>query len=229
MSVFQWIINFILHMDQQLPLIIHSIGGWTYLVLFVVIFIENGLVVFPFLPGDSLLFTAGAVAALPGSGLNPFLVYGVVALAAVLGDTNNYWIGHYLGPKVFTGRYRWVKKEYLQRTEDFYKRHGRKTIFLARFVPIVRSFAPFVAGIGRMTYPHFISYNVFGGITWTGLLIAVGYFFGNTPLIRSHFSLFVLAIIVVSTIPVFFEVFKEKRMIPATGSSGSGKNARQSD
>lgn len=211
MPIFNWIVNFLLHMDQQLPAIINSIGSWTYLVLFLVIFIETGLVILPFLPGDSLLFTTGAVAALPASQLNPWLVYGIMATAAVLGDTNNYWIGHYLGPKVFSGRYRWIKKEYLQRTEDFYKRHGRKTIFLARFVPIIRSFAPFVAGIGRMTYPHFISYNIFGGLIWTGLLISIGYFFGNTPLVRNHFSLFVLAIIVVSTIPVFFEYMKEKR------------------
>lgn len=210
MSIFQWIINFLLHMDQQLPVIIQNLGGWTYLLLFMVIFIETGLVILPFLPGDSLLFTTGAVAALPASQLNPVLVYGIMASAAVLGDTNNYWIGHYLGPKVFSGRYRWIKKEYLQRTENFYQRHGRKTIFLARFVPIVRSFAPFVAGIGRMTYPHFISYNIFGGIIWTGLLIGIGYFFGNTPVVRTHFSLFVLVIIIVSTIPVFIEFYKEK-------------------
>lgn len=210
MSIFQWIINFLLHMDQQLPVIIQNLGGWTYLLLFMVIFIETGLVILPFLPGDSLLFTTGAVAALPASQLNPVLVYGIMATAAVLGDTNNYWIGHYLGPKVFSGRYRWIKKEYLQRTENFYQRHGRKTIFLARFVPIVRSFAPFVAGIGRMTYPHFISYNIFGGIIWTGLLIGIGYFFGNTPVVRTHFSLFVLVIIIVSTIPVFIEFYKEK-------------------
>ena len=206
-----WIINFLLHMDQQLPLIINSIGNWTYLVLFLIIFIETGLVIFPFLPGDSLLFTAGAIAALPASHLNPWIAYGLVATAAVLGDTNNYWIGHRLGPKVFTGRIRWIKKEYLARTEDFYKRHGRKTIFLARFVPIVRSFAPFVAGIGRMTYRHFISYNIFGGIVWTALLVGLGFFFGNTPFIRSHFSLFVVGIIVVSTIPVIFEYFKGRR------------------
>lgn len=210
MSIFQWIINFLLHMDQQLPVIIQNLGGWTYLLLFMVIFIETGLVILPFLPGDSLLFTTGAVAALPASQLNPVLVYGIMASAAVLGDTNNYWIGHYLGPKVFSGRYRWIKKEYLQRTENFYQRHGRKTIFLARFVPIVRSFAPFVAGIGRMTYTHFISYNIFGGIIWTGLLIGIGYFFGNTPVVRTHFSLFVLVIIIVSTIPVFIEFYKEK-------------------
>lgn len=210
MSIFQWIINFLLHMDQQLPVIIQNLGGWTYLLLFMVIFIETGLVILPFLPGDSLLFTTGAVAALPASQLNPVLVYGIMATAAVLGDTNNYWIGHYLGPKVFSGRYRWIKKEYLQRTENFYQRHGRKTIFLARFVPIVRSFAPFVAGIGRMTYTHFISYNIFGGIIWTGLLIGIGYFFGNTPVVRTHFSLFVLVIIIVSTIPVFIEFYKEK-------------------
>lgn len=211
MSALQWLINFVLHLDTQLPMIIHSIGGWTYLVLFIVIFIETGLVVMPFLPGDSLLFTAGTIAALPGSGINIWLAYGVMAAAAILGDTNNYWIGHYLGPKVFTGRYRWVKKEYLLHTQDFYERHGRKTIFLARFVPIIRSFAPFVAGIGRMTYFHFISYNIFGGLIWTALLLGVGFFLGNIPLIKNHFSLFLLVLIIVSTIPAFFEFVKARR------------------
>lgn len=207
----QWIVNFILHMDQQLPLIINSIGGWTYLVLFLVIFIETGLVILPFLPGDSLLFTAGAIAALSGSALNPWLLYGLVALAAVLGDTTNYWIGDYLGPKVFTGRYRWIKREYLEQTEAFYQRHGRKTIFLARFIPIIRSFAPFVAGIGRMTYAHFIQFNLAGGITWTALFIALGYFFGNLPVVKGHFSLVVLVIIILSTLPGIYEVVKERR------------------
>ncbi len=220
MSIIQWIINFILHLDTQLPLIIHSIGGWTYLVLFVVIFIETGLVVLPFLPGDSLLFTTGTLAALGGSGINIWLAYAVMSAAAILGDTNNYWIGHYLGPKVFTGRYRWVKKEYLLRTQEFYDRHGRKTIFLARFVPIIRTFAPFVAGIGRMTYFHFISYNVFGGLIWPALLLGAGYFFGNVPLIKNHFSLFLLIIIIISTIPAFYEVIKARRESQQRGTAG---------
>ena len=205
------LINFILHMDQQLPGIVNSLGGWTYLVLFLVIFIETGLVILPFLPGDSLLFTAGAVVALPGALLNPWLIYVTVAAAAILGDSNNYFIGHYLGPKVFTGQYRWIKKEYLERTQSFYKRHGRKTIFLARFVPIVRSFAPFVAGIGNMHYVDFLRYNIFGGLTWTALFFWSGFFFGNVSVIKSHFSLFILVVIVVSTLPAVYEVLKERR------------------
>ena len=217
-------LDFILHMDQRLPVLINSLGGWIYLVLFLDIFIETGLVILPFLPGDSILFTMGAIAALPGAKVDPWLIFAVAAIAAILGDSNNYWIGRQLGPKVFTDRYRWVKKDYLLRAEDFYKRHGRKTIFLARFIPIIRSFAPFVAGIGRMTYGHFISYNIFGGIVWTGLLIWVGYFFGNVPLIKNNFSLFVLGIIVVSTIPAIYEVFKERRR----KASVSGKSVNTS-
>jgi membrane-associated protein len=210
MSFLQGAINFALHLNTQLPMVINSVGVWTYLILFAFIFIETGLVIFPFLPGDSLLFTAGAVAALHGSLLNPWLVYLVMAAAAILGDTNNYWIGHMLGRRVFSGRYRWIRKEYLDRTQDFYRRHGRKTILLARFIPIIRSFAPFVAGVGRMTYRHFIQYNVFGGILWAALLIGLGYFFGNLAVVNSHFSLFVVGIIVVSTIPVIYEVVKER-------------------
>ena len=165
----------------------------------------------PFLPGDSLLFTVGAILALPGSGLQLWLVYVVLAAAAVLGDTNNYWIGHFLGPKVFSGKYRWIKQEYLDRTEDFYKKHGRKTIFLARFVPIIRSFAPFVAGVGRMTYGHFISYNIFGGTVWVALVLGIGYFFGNVPLVKNHFSLFLLVIVILSTIPAIVEALKSRQ------------------
>jgi membrane-associated protein len=208
MTILQIFINFVLHLNTQLPMIINSIGVWTYAILFVVIFIETGLVIFPFLPGDSLLFTAGAIAALKGSMLNVWLVYLVMALAAVLGDTTNYWIGHHLGRRVFTGKYPWVRQDYLRRTEDFYSRHGRKTILLARFIPIIRSFAPFVAGVGRMTYPHFIQYNVVGGILWAALLIGLGYFFGNLPVVSTHFSLVVVAIIVISTIPVVYEIIK---------------------
>ena len=211
MSVIQWLINFILHLNTQLPIIIHSIGGWTYLLLFIIIFIETGMVVMPFLPGDSLLFTMGAILALPGSGLQLWLVYVVMASAAVLGDINNYWIGHFLGPKVFSGKYRWIKQEYLDRTEDFYKKHGRKTIFLARFVPIIRSFAPFVAGVGHMTYGHFISYNIFGGTIWVAVVLGMGYFFGNVPLVKNHFSLFLLVIVILSTIPAIIEALKSRQ------------------
>ncbi len=207
-TIIHWIIQFVLHLDTQLPIIINQIGPLTYLVLFAMIFIETGLVVMPFLPGDSLLFTTGTILALPGTLLSPWLVYLTVAVAAVLGDSNNYWIGNYLGPKVFSGRYRWIKHEYLVQTQNFFEKHGRKTIFLARFVPIIRTFAPFVAGVGRMTYGHFISYNLLGGVVWTALLLAVGYFFGNIPLIRNHFSLFLLILIIVSMIPAVYEAIK---------------------
>lgn len=213
-QIFQWFIDFVLHMDKHLPVIVSSIGAWSYAALFGVIFIETGVVIMPFLPGDSLLFTAGAIAALPHSGINIFALYLIVALAAVLGDTVNYWIGHFLGPKVFTTRSRWLKREHLERTHAFYEKHGGKTIFLARFIPIIRTFAPFVAGIGKMTYLHFISYNIFGGIAWTGLFLWTGYFFGSRPFIQKNFSFVVLAIIFISLIPVFWEFARAKMAKP---------------
>jgi membrane-associated protein len=199
-------IDFILHMDKYLDLIIRSAGIWTYLILFGVIFIETGLVVMPFLPGDSLLFAAGAFAAL-GS-LNVWVLFIPLALAAVLGDTANYWIGHYIGPKVFTMNSRWFKREYLERTQVFYDKYGGKTIFLARFIPIIRTFAPFVAGVGKMRYGYFISYNIFGGIAWTALFIFGGYFFGNMEIVRNHFSLVVLVIILISVMPAVVEALR---------------------
>jgi membrane-associated protein len=205
-------IDFVLHLDKYLDLIIRSVGLWTYGILFVVIFIETGLVITPFLPGDSLLFAAGAFAAL-GS-LNPYLLYLLLAIAAVLGDTANYWIGHYIGERAFTMNSRFIKREYLERTQKFYEKHGGKTILLARFVPIIRTFAPFVAGVGRMRYGYFISYNVVGGIAWTGLFIFAGYFFGNVPFVRNNFSLVVLAIIVISVIPAVVEAVKARRPSP---------------
>jgi len=214
-NVFEWFINFVLHMDEQLPIIIGQIGGWTYLVLFVVIFIETGVVIMPFLPGDSLLFAAGAVAANPETGLNTWVLFGLLATAAVLGDTANYWIGHFIGPKVFTQGSRFLKKEHLDRTHAFYQKHGGKTIFLARFIPIIRTFAPFVAGIGKMNYGYFISYNIIGGIVWTGLFLAAGHFFGNLPVVKENFSLVIIAIIVISVLPAVFEYIKGRREKPA--------------
>jgi len=214
-NVFEWFINFVLHMDEQLPIIIGQIGGWTYLVLFVVIFIETGVVIMPFLPGDSLLFAAGAVAANPETGLNTWVLFGLLATAAVLGDTANYWIGHFIGPKVFTQGSRFLKKEHLDRTHAFYQKHGGKTIFLARFIPIIRTFAPFVAGIGKMNYGYFISYNIIGGIVWTGLFLAAGHFFGNLPVVKENFSLVIIAIIVISALPAVFEYIKGRREKPA--------------
>jgi len=202
-------IDFILHLDRYLKLIIDSVGIWTYLILFVTIFIETGLVVTPFLPGDSLLFAAGAFAAL-GS-LNLITLFIILAVAAVLGDTVNYWIGHYIGDKAFTTNSRLLKREYLDRTQAFYQKYGGKTIFLARFVPIIRTFAPFVAGVGKMRYGYFISYNIFGGIVWTALFIAAGYFFGNVPFVRNNFSLVVIAIVLISVMPAVVEVIRNRR------------------
>jgi membrane-associated protein len=211
MDTIQYLIDLFLHLDKHLGALIVQFGGWTYVPLFVVIFIETGLVVTPFLPGDSLLFAAGSLAALPDSPLHIVVLYVIVAIAAVLGDTVNYWIGHYMGPKVFTGNNRFIKKEYLDRTHNFYEKHGAITIILARFIPIIRTFAPFVAGIGRMTYWHFISYNIIGGIVWTALFTFGGYFFGNLPFVQNHFSIVVLAIIIISVIPAVVEVFRSRQ------------------
>lgn len=215
LNIINWFVDFVLHMDEHLPVIVNSIGGWTYLALFVVIFIETGVVIMPFLPGDSLLFAAGAVSALPHTGLNTFLLFVLMAFAAVLGDTVNYWIGHFIGPKVFTTGSRWFKKEYLERTQAFYEKHGGKTIFIARFIPIIRTFAPFVAGIGRMRYGYFFSYNVFGGIVWTALFLGAGHFFGNLQIVKDNFSLVIIAIIVISVIPAVIEVIKGKNTKPS--------------
>jgi membrane-associated protein len=204
----KWFIDFVLHMDKHLPQIVNDIGIWVYLVLFVIIFIETGVVIMPFLPGDSLLFAAGAVAAT--TSMNIWILYVLLAVAAILGDTVNYWIGHYIGPKVFTQNSRWLKREYLERTHAFYQKHGGKTILLARFIPIIRTFAPFVAGIGSMSYGYFISYNVVGGLVWTGLFLGAGYFFGNLEFVKENFSLVILAIIVISVLPAVFEFLKER-------------------
>jgi membrane-associated protein len=207
MNIVQLLTGIVLHLDKELSAIIAQYGVWTYAIMFVVLFVETGFVVTPFLPGDSLLFAAGAFAA--AGSLNLWAIFGLMAVAAILGDTCNYWIGHRLGTHAYNVK--WIKREYLDYTREFYHKHGRKTIFLARFVPIVRSFAPFVAGIGRMTYPHFITYNVAGGIAWVLLLAAMGYFFGQIPLVRDHFSLVVLAIVVLSTIPAIIEAVKARR------------------
>lgn len=212
MDIIQWFINFVLHMDEELPVILQALGMWTYAALFLVIFMETGFVVTPFLPGDSLLFAAGAMAALGGLDIIPLFV--LLAAAAILGDTVNYWIGHYIGPRAFSGGIRFLKKEYLDRTQAFYEKHGGKTILLARFVPIVRTFAPFVAGVGRMRYSYFISYNVFGGLLWTALFLFGGYFVGNLEIVKNNFSLIVIAIILISVLPAVFEFIKARRETP---------------
>jgi membrane-associated protein len=200
--------DFLLHIDRYLSVIIQDFGAWSYLILFVVIFIETGLVVTPFLPGDSLLFAAGAFAAV--GAFNPVLLFVLMAIAAVAGDTANYWIGHKIGPRVFSGEVKFLKKEYLDKTQAFYEKHGGKTIFLARFIPIIRTFAPFVAGVGKMRYGYFISYNIIGGIVWTALCTFVGYFFGNLPVVKENFSLVIVAIVIISVMPAVWEVVKAK-------------------
>jgi membrane-associated protein len=210
MELVKKLIDIALHLDKYLSAIIQQYGLWTYAILFVVIFIETGFVVMPFLPGDSLLFAAGTFAAL-GAFKVGWLILALSA-AAVIGDTVNYWIGHYVGPKVFTReKARFFKKEHLDRTHAFYEKHGGKTIIIARFVPIIRSFAPFVAGIGRMSYGRFVAYNVIGGVGWVVLLVGVGYFFGNIPLVKKNFSLAILAIIAISTIPVVTEYLRHRK------------------
>jgi membrane-associated protein len=205
------VIDWFLHLDRYLGQIINDFGFWTYGILFVVIFIETGVVIMPFLPGDSLLFAAGAFAAIDSSGLNIFLLYGLMAIAAIIGDTTNYWIGRKIGAKAFTGEVKWLKKEYFDRAHAFYEKHGGKTIFLARFVPIIRTFAPFVAGVAQMRYGYFLSYNLIGGVVWTGLFLFAGYFFGNLSFVEENFSLVILAIIFVSFIPVVIEGIKGRK------------------
>jgi membrane-associated protein len=208
-NIITWFIDFILHMDDKLAVIVSASGDWTYVFLFVLIFIETGLVVTPFLPGDSVLFAAGAlIAAQPV--LDIKLLYILTVVAAIGGDTVNYWIGHKIGQSVYKSNSRWIKKEYLDRTHTFYEKHGNITIFLARFVPIIRTFAPFVAGVGRMTYKHFISYNIIGGIVWPAIFLFGGYFFGNIAFIQNNFSLVLIAIIVISFIPAVVEFLKAR-------------------
>jgi membrane-associated protein len=207
MELLKYLIDLFLHLDEYLAKVITDYGVWTYGILFVVIFMETGFVVTPFLPGDSLLFAAGTFAAL-GS-LNIWYIAGLLMVAAVLGDTVNYSIGHYLGERAYN--IKWIKKEYLEKTHAFFEKHGGKAIFLARFVPIVRTFAPFVAGIGKMSYGYFITYNLVGGVVWVALFSFTGYFFGNIPFIRNNFEYVIIAIIFVSILPMVYEWWKSRR------------------
>jgi membrane-associated protein len=209
MDILQTLVDYILHLEKHLAALVQQYGVWTYTILFAIIFLETGVVITPFLPGDSLLFAAGALAAI--GDLNVVVLFVLLAIAAILGDTVNYWIGHKLGPRVFREDVRFLKREYLTRTERFYEKHGGKTIFLARFVPIIRTFAPFVAGIGTMEYGRFLTYNVLGGIVWTAGFVFAGYFFGNIPVVQEHFSLVIVAIIVVSLVPMLYEVAMARR------------------
>jgi len=194
-------IDFFLHLDTYLNVIIQNYGIWTYSILFLVIFAETGLVITPFLPGDSLLFAAGAFAAI-GS-LKIFWIFILLGAAAILGDTINYWLGHFVGPKIW-----FLNKKYLEQTQTFYERHGGKTIIIARFIPIIRTFAPFVAGIGKMTYQKFLIYNVVGGISWVAAFVFGGYFFGNIPLVKQNFTFVIFAIIFISLLPALLHLFR---------------------
>jgi len=219
-------IDYVLHLNKYLNDLVAACGLWTYLILFLIIFCETGLIILPFLPGDSLLFAIGALAATKGSPLNPHLCFVLLSIAAILGDTLNYYIGYLIGPKAYeSGRLRFIKKKHLDKTHAFYEKYGGKTIILARFVPIVRTFAPFVAGIGKMSYGRFIAYNVIGGITWPLLLIYAGYFFGNLEYVKKNFSVVIMAIIVISVLPIVWEMlvaWRQKRLAAREKASGPG-------
>jgi membrane-associated protein len=209
-NIIRTIIEYILHLDKYLGQIIQAYHTWSYLFMFFIIFMETGFVVTPFLPGDSLLFAAGTLAGV-GDYLNIVALFIIFSTAAIAGDTANYWIGHYIGPRAFSGNIRFLKKEYLDRTHAFYEKHGGKTIIIARFIPIIRTFAPFVAGIGAMTYPKFIAYNVIGGIAWVSLFLFGGYYFGKLTFIQQNFSFVILVIIVISVLPAVIEVIRGRQ------------------
>jgi membrane-associated protein len=207
-------IDLFLHLDVHLNTVIRDYGMWTYLILFVIVFCETGLVVTPILPGDSLLFAAGAFAA--SGSLDVTWLFLLLTVAAILGDAVNYAVGHFMGPRVFSQENsRIFKKEYLARTHQFYEKYGGKTIIIARFVPIVRTFAPFVAGVGSMTYAKFASYNVIGGILWVVVCVGAGYAFGNIPIVKSNFTLVILGIIFVSILPGIIEYLRQRQQVVA--------------
>jgi len=209
-ELFHWFVDVVLHLDAHLVELLQNYGFWVYLILFTIVFAETGLVITPFLPGDSLLFAAGALAAVDTSGtLSAPLLSLTLVIAAVAGNTTNYHIGRWVGPAAFSGRIRFLKVEYLQRTEAFFLKHGSMTIVLSRFVPILRTCAPFVAGIGRMPYGRFQAYNIFGGLAWVLSLTWAGYFFGNIPFVKENFGLVTIGIIVVSLIPVAWVAVKK--------------------
>ena len=202
-------VDIILHLDVYLDMLVNNYGPWIYAILFLVIFCETGLVVMPFLPGDSLLFIAGAVAA--GGGMDPVLLGGLLMLAAIMGDSTNYVIGRTVGERLFSNPDSKIfRRDYLQKTHDFYERHGGKTVTMARFLPIFRTFAPFVAGVARMFYPRFFMFSVFGTILWVGGLVTLGYFFGNVPFIKSNLSLLVVGIILLSLVPMIIGVIRSR-------------------
>lgn len=199
-------VDLFLHLDRHLSELIAQYGTSTYAILFLIVFCETGLVVTPFLPGDSLLFAAGTFAGM-GS-LHPGFLFLLLFSASVLGDSTNYWVGRYIGPRAFSGNIRFLKREYLDKTREFYARHGAQTVIVARFLPIIRTFAPFVAGVGQMPYARFLTMSLIGSSAWVGLFVGAGYFFGNLPVVRQNFSLVVMAIIGISLLPMAIEVLK---------------------
>ena len=209
MEFFQHFIDFFLHLDKHLAELLQQYGTLTYIILFAIIFVETGLVVMPFLPGDSLLFTAGALAYATGA-LNIGYLIILLFIAAFLGDTVNYFIGKSIGPKVFRRDYRFLKKEYLLQTQAFYEKHGGKTIIFARFIPIIRTFAPFIAGVGTMNYSRFLLYNLVGGFLWISSFLLLGYFFGSIPIVKNNLPLVMLGIVIVSVLPPIIELIRSK-------------------
>jgi len=210
MELITYYTNIFLHLDHYLSLIIQQYGFWTHLILFCIIFCETGLVVTPFLPGDSLLFAAGTFAA--RGALELTVILALLSVAAIAGDTINYWFGFLVGPKMIERKkIRWVKKEYLDRTHQFYEKYGGKTIILARFIPIIRTFAPFVAGIGTMAYSRFLLYNIIGGAFWVVAMTLLGFFFGNIPIVKENFFFVIVVIIVISILPAVIEAFRQRR------------------
>jgi membrane-associated protein len=209
MDIILYFIDFFIHLDQYLPVIVEGFGVWIYVIVFIVIFCETGLVVTPVLPGDSLLFALGALAALGALHIEALLI--LLCIAAIAGDSVNYAIGHYIGPKVFSYEdSRFFKKKYLLKTHEFYEKHGGKTIIIARFMPFIRTFAPFVAGVGAMNYSKFILFNITGGIAWIGIFLLGGYFFGNIPIVKSNFTVVIMVIIIISVMPGFIAYARQK-------------------
>lgn len=209
MEWLSYLIDLFLHLDKHLHELVENYGTWSYLILFTIVFCETGLVVTPFLPGDSLLFAAGALAG--GGSLDVGLLILLLTVAAILGDTVNYQIGHYIGPKVFQRDRRWLKKKHLDRTHEFFEKYGGKTIIIARFVPIIRTFAPFVAGVGSMTYSRFLAFNVIGAVLWVVGFVLAGYWFGGLEIVKRNFTLVILAIIIISIIPGVVEFIRARR------------------
>jgi len=213
MNLLLKLIDFILHFSSYLKVFIAQYGAWTYGLLFFIIFMETGFVVTPFLPGDSLIFAAATFAAAKDAAFNPILLFLLLTTAAVVGDNINYWIGHAIGAKAYTGEIKWIKKEYMERTQAFYKKHGGKTIFMARFVPIIRTFSPFVAGVSKMPYGYFLTWDIIGGVSWVATFTLLGYFFGNIAFVQAHFELVIIAIILVSLVPAVVGALRARREV----------------